>query len=119
MAVQPEKFTASQFDFCPFWSPQAAGARACSSKERKGRESFAKTGRYPGMEKTHSSHSQRLTAVMVSENVTSVFPSHWTARTRAYRLGNWLYKHATSVYRPNRHGAARSTVFSFQPRVVS
>ena len=34
----------SQFDSCPFWWPQAAGARACSSRERKGPESFSKTG---------------------------------------------------------------------------
>src|SRR5271157_694390 len=71
------------------------------------------------MAKTHSSHSQRLTAVMASEKVTPFLPSHCTARTRAYCLGNWLYKHATTVYNPHRHGAARSTVFSFQPRVVS
>src|SRR5207302_1208084 len=57
--------------------------------------------------------------VMASEKVTSSFPGYSTARTRAYRLGNWLYKHATTVYSPNRHGATRSTVFSFQPRVVS
>src|SRR3954452_4269214 len=56
---------------------------------------------------------------MASEKVTSVFPAHSTARTHAYRLGNWLYKHATTVYSPNRHGAARSTVFSFHPRVLS
>ena len=56
---------------------------------------------------------------MASENVTSCFPAQSTARTPAYRLGNWLYKHATALYRPNRHGATRSTVFSFQPRVVS
>jgi hypothetical protein len=34
----------TQFDSCPFWWAQAAGARACSSRERKGRESFSKTG---------------------------------------------------------------------------
>src|ERR1019366_2893582 len=71
------------------------------------------------MAKTHSTHSQRLTAVMASENVTSFLPGHSTARSRAYFLGNWLYNPATTVYSPNRHGAARSTVFSFQPRVVS
>jgi hypothetical protein len=71
------------------------------------------------MAKTHSSHSQRLTAVMASEKVTSSFRAQSTARTRAYLLGSWLYKHATTVYSPNRHGAARSTVFSFQPLVVS
>jgi hypothetical protein len=56
---------------------------------------------------------------MASENVTSCFPAQSTARTKAYGLGNWLYKHATTVYAPNRQGAARSTVFSVQPRVVS
>src|SRR5712691_5934247 len=56
---------------------------------------------------------------MASEKVVSCLPAHSTARTRAYLLGNWLYKHATTVYSPNRQGAARSTVFSFQPRVVS
>jgi enolase len=29
-----------QLDFCPFCLPRAAGARACSSRERKGRERF-------------------------------------------------------------------------------
>src|SRR3954462_817488 len=71
------------------------------------------------MAKTHSSHSQRLTAVMASEKVTSCLPGQFTARTWAYRRGNWLYKQATTVYSPNRHGAARSTVLSFHPRVVS
>src|SRR4051794_40347508 len=33
-----------EFDFCPFWAGQAAGARAYSSKARKGRESFRKAG---------------------------------------------------------------------------
>jgi hypothetical protein len=64
------------------------------------------------MAKTHSSHGQRLTAVMASEKVTSRLPGQSTARARAYRFGNWLYKQATKVYSPNRPGAARSTVFS-------
>src|SRR5437588_5962631 len=108
-----------KFDFCPYSEDHAAGARAWSSRQRKGRGSFSKGCRQPGIAKTHSTHSQRLTAVMASENVTSCFPSHSTARSRAYRLGSWLYKHTTTLYSPNRHGAIRSTVFSFQPRVVS
>jgi hypothetical protein len=36
-----------------------------------------------------------------------------------YRLGNSAYNNATTVYKPNRHGATRSTVFRLQPRVVS
>src|SRR5436190_8431412 len=103
----------------PISEGQAAGAKAWSSRQRKGRGSFSRGSRYPGIAKTHSTHSQRLTAAMASENVTSCFPAQSTARTPAYRLGNWLYKHATTVYAPNRHGAARSTVFSVQPLVVS
>jgi hypothetical protein len=69
--------------------------------------------------KNHSRHSQRRTAVRASENVTSCLPSHSIARSRAYRRGKRLYTQATTLYNPNRHGATRSTVFSFQPRVVS
>jgi hypothetical protein len=52
------------------------------------------------MAKTHSSHSQRLTAVMASEKVTSSLPGHCTARSRADRLGNCWYKQATTVDTP-------------------
>src|SRR5262249_49521612 len=96
-----------------------AGARAWSRTARKGRESFSKASRWPGIAKTHCCHSQRLTAVMASEKVMSCLPGQSTTRTWVYRRGNWLYRAATTVYNPNRHGAARSTVFSFQPRVVS
>src|SRR3954451_12893033 len=73
----------SQFDFCPFFEDQAAGASAWSSRQRKGCVSFSKASRCPGIAKTHSTHSQRLTAVMASENVTSCFPAQSTARTPA------------------------------------
>src|SRR5438067_1656064 len=42
------------------------------------------------MAKTHCRHSQRLSAVMASETVTTCLPAHATARTRAYRRANWL-----------------------------
>src|SRR5688572_6322669 len=56
---------------------------------------------------------------MASEKVTHTLPGQSTALTCAYCSGSRLYEHATSVYSPNRHGATRSTVFSFQPLVVS
>ncbi len=56
--------------------------------------------------KPHSRHSQHLTAVIASEKVTSCLPHPWIARSRAYHLGNWLYRQATTVYSPNRHSAA-------------
>ena len=57
----------------------------------------------PGIAKTHSTHSQRLTAVMASENVTSCFPAQSTPRTPAYRLGNWLTSPPPGV-RPEQAG---------------
>src|SRR4051812_24643205 len=71
------------FDFCPYSEDHAAGARAWSSRQRKGRASFSKASRCPGIAKTHSTHSQRLTAVMAAGNVTSCFPAQSTARTPA------------------------------------
>src|SRR6516164_4825266 len=71
------------------------------------------------MTKTHSTHNQRRTAVIASEKVTSSFPGQNTVRCCRYFLGNWVYSNATTVYKPNKHGTARSTVSSVQPRVVS
>ena len=69
--------------------------------------------------KNPSTHNQRRTAVIASENVTSRLPGQSTTRTCAYRAGNSAYNNTTTVYMPNRHGATRSTVFRLQPRVVS
>jgi hypothetical protein len=56
---------------------------------------------------------------MASENVTAVLPSHSTPASPCASAGNCSYSDATTVYKPNKHGSARSTVRAHQPRVVS
>ncbi len=53
-----------------------------------------------------------------SENVTVAFPGQDTAPAR-FSPGSRWYRTATTEYRPNRHGAARTTVRRDRPRVVS
>src|SRR4029077_21226382 len=47
------------------------------------------------------------------------FPTHSTPGLSLYFCGHSRYRHTTTLYNPNRHGAARKTVSFFLPRVVS
>src|SRR5579884_1518494 len=114
-----EKSASPKLDLCPFYGSHAAGARPASSISRKGRLRFEKAVLCPGIAKTHSTHNQRRTAVRASENVTSCLPGQRISPCLRKRTGIWTYNTATTVYRPNRQGASRSTVFSVQPRVLS
>jgi hypothetical protein len=72
----------------------------------------------PACGKTQADHSQRRTTVNASENVTVVLPGQDTDPNRC-SAGRAANHNATTVYRPNRHGAARNTVDRRQPLVVS
>src|SRR5262249_17063434 len=85
---------------------------------RSGWGSFSRAEAPSACRKTTSDHSHRRTAVKASENVTVAFPGQLTP-PRRFAAGNAAYSSVTTVYRPNRHGAARSTVPRHQPRVVS
>src|SRR5512135_400835 len=69
--------------------------------------------------KTQSTHSQRLTAVIVSENVVSTLPGQSTPAADLEGLGSRSYSKATTENNPNKHGTSRKTVASVRPRVVS
>ena len=84
---------------------------------RSGGGSFSRAMPPSDCGKTPSDHSQRRTAARASEKVTPPLPGHATDPWR-WPGGSAAYSSATTVYRPNRHGAARSTVFGHQPRVV-
>ena len=69
--------------------------------------------------KNHSTHNQCPNRRDRVRERDIALPGQSTTRTRVYRAGNSEYNNATTVYKPNRHGATRSTVFRLQPRVVS
>jgi hypothetical protein len=75
------------------------------------------TGATPVCGKTHSRHRHRRTASSASEHVTPGFPGRSTRPDRSASGRAW-YTRATTVSRPNRHGAARGAVLRPQPRVV-
>src|SRR3954469_8649501 len=80
--------------------------------------SFFRAMPSPACGRTASSHNHRRTAHRASENVTVASPGHATAPVR-FAAGNEWNRIATTVYSPNRHGAARRTVFLHRPHVVS
>src|SRR5262245_18376148 len=96
----------------------AAGARAASRTSRNGDGSFSRPPSHPACGKTHSLHSQRLTELSASEKLTAAFPGQRIAPVR-FASGRAWYNTVITVYRPNRQGAARSTVWRHHPRVVS
>src|SRR5215831_2846018 len=98
---------------------QAAGARAYSNVRRNGSGILAKGSLWPPLTKAQCVHNQRRTAVMASENVTPALPSQSTPDSAGACAGNCSYSDATTLYKPNKHGSARSTVGAHQPRVVS
>ncbi len=67
---------------------------------------------------SRSAHSHRRTAAKAAENVTTAFPGHAPPPKR-FDFGSDAYNNATTLGNPNRHGCARSTAFSHQPRAVS
>src|SRR5688572_15111220 len=95
-----------------------AGARAENRSVWSGSGSCWTAASPAACGKTQRNQSQRRTAASASENVTTALPGHWTD-TRRSRSGRATNSSATTEYRPNRQGAARSTVRRHQPRVVS
>ena len=103
----------------PFLESYAVGARAESKASWNARGSFEKASLNPWCAKTQSTHSQRLTAVIASENVVSTFPGQSTRALDLLCLGSRSYSNVTTENNPNRHGTSRNTVASVRPRVVS
>src|SRR5512135_3222902 len=97
----------------------AAGAKAESKVFRNARGSLEKASLNPWFAKTQSTHSQRLTAVIVSENVVSTLPGQSTPAADLVGLGSSSNSKATTENNPNKHGTSRKTVASVRPRVVS
>src|SRR5512135_517389 len=97
----------------------AAGAKAESKVFRNARGSFEKASLNPWCAKTQSTPSQRLTAVIASENVVSTLPGQSTPAADLMGLGSFFNDTATTENNPNRHGTSRKTVASVRPRVVS
>src|SRR4051812_9734782 len=56
---------------------------------------------------------------MASENVTAFLPSQSTPGSACASAASCSYSGVTTLYDPNRHGSARSTVRAHRPRVVS